>query len=154
MTEAPHDQDTHDQPVDRPRDHRGVAVLTLADCLDRLASTPIGRLAFVERGGPVVLPVNHGVDGTDIVFRTTFGSKLQVAENAARVAFEADGVDVRTHRGWSVLVKGVAGPVYEAGLIERYEALGVSAWAAVDPVQAVWIRLRAEEITGREVAPR
>src|SRR5438046_7241360 len=89
-----------------PRDHRDLAVLTLAECLDRLRSTPIGRVAFVDRGGPVILPVNHGIDGTDVVFRTTYGSKLQIAEDAGHVAFEADGIDVRTHRGWSVLVKG------------------------------------------------
>jgi nitroimidazol reductase NimA-like FMN-containing flavoprotein (pyridoxamine 5'-phosphate oxidase superfamily) len=134
-----------------PTDHRGTSVLTLEECLDRLQSTPIGRLAFLYAGGPVILPVNHGVDGTDVVFRTTFGSKLQVAEDAGRVAFEADGVDVRTHRGWSVLVKGVVSPVYEPAEVERYEGLGISAWADLDPASAVWIRLRAEEITGREI---
>ena len=137
-----------------PTDHRGVAVLTLEECLDRLNSTPVGRIAFVDSGSPVILPVNHGVDGTDIVFRTTFGSKLQVAEDAGHVAFEVDGVDARTHRGWSVLVKGVARPVYDAGDVERYEALGVSSWAGVDPAETVWIRLRPEEISGRELGHR
>jgi uncharacterized protein len=136
----------------RPTDHRGIEVLTLEECLDRLSSTPIGRLAFVTSGGPVILPVNHGVDGTDVVFRTTLGSKLQIAEDAGHVAFETDGIDVRTHRGWSVLVKGVATPVYEAEAVERYEALGISAWAGLDEGSAVWIRLRPEEITGREIA--
>ncbi|HVN10754.1 MAG TPA: pyridoxamine 5'-phosphate oxidase family protein [Kineosporiaceae bacterium] len=134
-----------------PTDHRGITVLTLDECLDRLRSTPVGRIAFTEQGGPVILPVNHGVDGTDIVFRTTYGSKLQIAEDSGHVAFEADGIDVPTHRGWSVLVKGIASPVYEREAVERYEALGISAWAGLDPTSAVWIRLRAEEITGREL---
>jgi nitroimidazol reductase NimA-like FMN-containing flavoprotein (pyridoxamine 5'-phosphate oxidase superfamily) len=138
-------------PHTAPRDHRDLAVLTLAECLDRLRSTPIGRVAFADRGGPVILPVNHGIDGTDVVFRTTYGSKLQIAEDAGHVAFEADGIDVRTHRGWSVLVKGVVNPVYEREAIERYEALGISAWAGLDESTAVWIRLRPEEITGREI---
>jgi hypothetical protein len=143
----------HAHAHDHPVDHRGVAVLTFEECLDRLRSTPIGRLAFVERGGPVILPVNHGVDGTDVVFRTTLGSKLQVAEDAGAVAFEVDGVDVRTHRGWSVLVKGVTRPVYDAEAVERCEALGISSWANLGPADAVWIRLRPDEVTGREVAP-
>jgi nitroimidazol reductase NimA-like FMN-containing flavoprotein (pyridoxamine 5'-phosphate oxidase superfamily) len=142
-----------DGPTDRPMDHRGVAVLTLEECLDRLRSTPVGRIAFVERGGPVILPVNHGIDGTDVVFRTTLGSKLQVAEDHGTVAFEVDGIDTRTHRGWSVLVKGVARPVYEADTIERYEALHVSSWAGIDPAEAVWIRLRPDEVTGRQITP-
>jgi hypothetical protein len=144
---------THEHPGSGPTDHRGITVLTLEECLDRLRSTPVGRLAFVEAGGPVILPVNHGVDGTEVVFRTTLGSKLQTAEDASRVAFEVDGVDVRTHRGWSVLVKGIARPVYEADEVDRYEGLGVSSWAAPDAAQAVWIRLRPEEITGREILP-
>jgi len=143
-----------DHSADRPKDHRGIEVLTLEECLDRLRSTAVGRLAFNDRGGPVIMPVNHGVDGTDIVFRTTTGSKLQIAEDAGRVAFEVDGVDTRTHRGWSVLVKGIAGPVYEAADVERYEELGVSSWAGFDPDTAVWVRLRPEEISGREIVPR
>lgn len=137
-----------------PTDHRGIIVLTLEECLDRLRSTPVGRIAFTDRGGPVILPVNHGVDGTDVVFRTTYGSKLQIAEDAGHIAFEADGIDVRNHRGWSVLIKGIAAPVYEREAVERYEALGISAWAGLDPASAVWIRLRAEEITGRELKGR
>jgi nitroimidazol reductase NimA-like FMN-containing flavoprotein (pyridoxamine 5'-phosphate oxidase superfamily) len=137
--------------VTRPTDRRGIDVLTLTECLDRLSSTPVGRIAFVTSGGPVILPVNHAVDGTDVVFRTTVGSKLQIVEDAGRVAFEADGMDVRTHRGWSVLVKGVANPVYEADQVARYEGLDVLAWADLDPESAVWVRLRAEEITGREI---
>ncbi len=137
-----------------PADHRGIDVLTLRECLDRLRSTPVGRLAFVDSGSPVILPVNHGLDGTDVVFRTTYGSKLQVAEDARKVAFEVDGIDTRTHHGWSVLVKGVAGPVYDPADVARYEALEVSAWAGLDAGPAVWIRLRPEEISGREIRPR
>ena len=138
-------------PGTRPTDHRGIDVLSLPECLDRLRSTPVGRIAFVTAGGPVILPVNHGVDGTDIVFRTTLGSKLQIAEDAGHVAFEVDGVDAHGHRGWSVLVKGVATPVYETDVVQRYEALGISAWAGIEPQAAVWIRLRPEEISGREI---
>jgi nitroimidazol reductase NimA-like FMN-containing flavoprotein (pyridoxamine 5'-phosphate oxidase superfamily) len=47
--------------------------------LERLQTAPVGRLAFVNAGEPVVFPVNQAVDGVDIVFRTLWGSKLQVA---------------------------------------------------------------------------
>jgi uncharacterized protein len=135
----------------RPTDHRGLAVLGLHDCLARLRSTPVGRFAFVVQGAPVVLPVNHGLDGTTVVFRTTWGSKLQIAQAAERVAFEADGFDAATRTGWSVLVQGTAEAVYEEADIERYTRLGVRTWAG-DDQDTVWVRVRPDEISGRELS--
>ena len=137
-------------PVSAPTDHRGLVVLGLEECLDRLRSVAVGRLAFVHAGSPVVVPVNHGVDGANVVFRTTWGSKLQVAEDAATVAFEVDGIDPGRSAGWSVLVKGTAEAVYDDPDIERYEAMSIPAWAGLDDA-AVWIRLRPDEVTGRQI---
>jgi CBS domain-containing protein/nitroimidazol reductase NimA-like FMN-containing flavoprotein (pyridoxamine 5'-phosphate oxidase superfamily) len=134
-------------------DRRGLVVLGLDECLRRLAFTPVGRLAFVIAGGPVVLPVNHRLDGTNIVFRTTWGSKLQIAQASEDVAFEVDTFDTATRTGWSVLVRGKASTVYEAEDVRRYETLGLRPWAGIETVEdAVWIRVRPEEITGREIA--
>ncbi len=133
-----------------PRDHRGLVVLTLDECLARLRAATVGRLAFVQHGSPVVLPVNHGVDGMTIVFRTTWGSKLQAARSAEVAAFEVDDFEPGTRTGWSVLVRGSISTVYDAHEIERYEALGVPAWAGFD-AEPVWVALRPDEITGREI---
>jgi uncharacterized protein len=137
-------------PTSRPADHRGLVVLTLQECLARLRSTPVGRFAFVVQGAPVVLPVNHGVDGTTVVFRTTWGSKLQIAQATERVAFEADSFDAATASGWSVLVQGSAEAVYEDADVERYAGLGIRSWAGTDR-DTVWVRLRPDEISGREL---
>jgi CBS domain-containing protein len=146
-----------DQPDDvrpaAPTDRRGLLVLDTDECLRRLRSAPVGRLAFVHDGDPVVLPVNHGLDGMCVVFRTTWGSKLEAAQSAGAAAFEVDGFDERTRTGWSVLVRGSLSTVYEVDDIRRYEALGVHAWAGLD-ADAVWIVLRPDEITGREIAAR
>jgi len=130
------------------RDRRGMQVLDLEDCLKRLRSTPLGRLAFVLDGTPVILPVNHAVDGSTVVFATTWGSKLSVAESAEPVAFEVDGFDRAGRRGWSVLVKGTASRVYDSSAIERYEKLLLPSWTP--PMEeVVWVAIRADEITGR-----
>jgi CBS domain-containing protein len=136
--------------VAAPSDHAGLRVLGLEECLSRLRTTPLGRLAFVSDGDPVVLPVNHAVDGNDVVFRTAAGSKLFAAERATSVAYEVDGYDVGRRYGWSVLVRGVAEAVYEDEVIDRLETLGMDSWA--DAVERpVWVRVRSEEITGREI---
>jgi CBS domain-containing protein len=138
------------QPTDRPTDRRGLVVLDLQECLARLRETRVGRIAFVERGMPVVLPVNHGVDGTTVVFRTTWGSKLDAAQAADVAAFEIDGYDEASRTGWSVLVRGRLSPAYADADLDRYAALDVPAWAAPGP-DAVWVVLRADEITGRRI---
>jgi hypothetical protein len=141
----------HPDGPERPvTDRRGLLVLDLEDCLERLRSAPVGRLAFVHKGVPVILPVTHAMDGTNVVFRTTWGSKLEVAQAAGSVAFEVDGVDESMRIGWSVLVKGTASIAYEARDIERYERLDVPAWTGLGD-DAMWIVLRAEEISGREI---
>jgi CBS domain-containing protein len=134
------------------RDHRGLVVLPFEDCLARLRSARVGRIAFVLDGGPVVLPVNHAVDGTTIVFRTTWGSKLEVARSAGAAAFEVDGFDAATRTGWSVLVRGTVSAVYDWRDIERYEALVPPAWVGID-LDPTWVALRPDEITGREITP-
>lgn len=132
-------------------DHAGLRVLGLDECLRRLRSTPVGRIALVADGDPVILPVNHGVDGSDVVFRTAPGSKLAAAQGSEPVAFEADGYETARRYGWSVVVKGIAEPVYDDVAIARYERLGVQPWAdGVD--RPTWVRVRAEEVSGREIA--
>jgi uncharacterized protein len=137
---------------EQPTDHRGLRVLGLDECMRRLRATPLGRLAFVQDGEPVVLPVNHGVDGLDVVFRTTWGSKLQVAEEAGIVAFEVDGFDADRDAGWSVLVKGTASVVYESADTDRVDQLDIRSWPGHE--ETFWVRLRPFEVTGRELTPR
>jgi CBS domain-containing protein len=132
------------------RDHRGLRVLGLDECLDRLRQAPMGRLAFMHNGGPVVLPVNHGLDEAGVVFRTTWGSKLMRAEQQGPVAFEVDGTDEDQETGWSVLVTGSASIVYESDITDRLDRLGVRSWAGVDE-DALWVRILAEDISGREI---
>ena len=102
-----------------PLDHSGMGVLSRDECYDRLRTARVGRLAFVSDGDPVILPVNHGVDGESIVFRTAPGSKLLAGDSELRVAFEVDGYDVDRRSGWSVLVRGTASTVEDVGEIRR-----------------------------------
>jgi uncharacterized protein len=123
-----------------------------ATCLALLGSVSVGRLAFVARGAPVILPVNHAVHDGCVVFRTAIGSKLDAAErdDRPRVVFEADAVEDDVESGWSVVVHGRMEPVLD--LIEQtaLERLGLRTWAE-DPSRRRWLRIRAERITGRRI---
>jgi uncharacterized protein len=135
-----------------PTDHRGLRVLGFEECLERLRTAPVGRLAFVDSGEPVLFPVNHAMDGVDVVFRTAWGSKLQVAEKSGVVAYEVDGYDSLRESGWSVVVKGTAQLVYESVDTDRFDQLSLRSWADLKGL-GFWVRIRPVEITGREVIP-
>jgi len=129
-------------------DHAGLEALPLEVCLRLLESVPVGRVSFCTDGEVVTLPVNHVVDGQDVVFRTDRGSKLSAADRRDHVAFEADDYDPRTRTGWSVLVKGRAEVVREDAEIQRLSRLGLYPWVtAVD--RPYWIRIRPISVTGR-----
>ena len=133
-----------------PTDHAGLEILPLDDCLRRLASVPVGRVGFHADGEVVVLPVNHAVDGQDVVFRTAPGSKLSSAEEHGLVAFEADDYDPQAQTGWSVVISGHAEPVYEDAQIRRLTRLGLQPWAAARE-RSFWIRIRPTSVTGRQI---
>jgi uncharacterized protein len=132
-----------------PLDHSGMGVLTRDECYDRLRAARVGRIAFVSQGDPVILPVNHAIDGESVVFRTAPGSKLLAGDSKVRVAFEVDGFDADRRTGWSVLVRGTAGTVEDVEAIERLNRIGVWPWA--DLVErAHWIRIATYSVTGRQ----
>lgn len=122
------------------------------ECRRLLETQPIGRLAFVKQGRPVVLPVNFAVDGDDIVFRTKKGSKLDVAEQAAgtAVAFECDHYEADTQSGWSVLVHGGMHPVLDLTRQSRLDKLGLHLWAD-DVERRRWLRVEIGELSGRRI---
>lgn len=131
-------------------DRGGLEILPSDECMRLLAAEPVGRVAFVSEGEPMVLPVNHRVDGWTIVFRTDLGSKLRTALLRRPVAYEVDDYDTRTRTGWSVLVRGVADTVDDDDAIERLEHLGLTPWASGQD-RPYWVRIRPEEVSGRRI---
>jgi nitroimidazol reductase NimA-like FMN-containing flavoprotein (pyridoxamine 5'-phosphate oxidase superfamily) len=126
-------------------DRHGPEVLGMDESLELLDSVPCGRLAYVDAGVPVIVPVNHGVDGTVLVVRSLDGGKLGAAIFEKPVAFEADDLDAATRTGWSVVVRGRA-EVLDGGVAER-----VDSWAVGDGASVTWIRVVPDEIGGRRL---
>jgi nitroimidazol reductase NimA-like FMN-containing flavoprotein (pyridoxamine 5'-phosphate oxidase superfamily) len=130
-------------------DRLGLEVLTPDECWQLVARAPVGRLAFAEDGGPMILPVVHGVVGRRIAFRSAGGGKLGVARMAGPVAFEVDGWDVDHHTGWSVVARGVARSAPDD--TAELDALGLQPW--IGPAdRGTWVEVVVDEITGRRIA--
>ncbi|MBS2531734.1 pyridoxamine 5'-phosphate oxidase family protein [Catenulispora sp. NF23] len=128
-------------------DERALGELSERECLDRLASTPVGRIAFSQNALPAVVPVNFVLDDGHILFRTAPGSELDTAVRGAVVAFEADDIDPGTRTGWSVLVVGRCSHETDAAVIERLDHFPLDPWLP-DPTNH-FVRICCDQITGR-----
>jgi nitroimidazol reductase NimA-like FMN-containing flavoprotein (pyridoxamine 5'-phosphate oxidase superfamily) len=128
----------------------GLEELDREECLRLLEHQPLGRLAVVVAGQPLIFPVNFAVDGNSVVLRTDHGSKLYGARHG-RAAFECDGIDRRYHTGWSVVIHGVAEAVENEVDVARLERMPLRTWSPGP--KPVWLRLRANSITGRRIPP-
>jgi nitroimidazol reductase NimA-like FMN-containing flavoprotein (pyridoxamine 5'-phosphate oxidase superfamily) len=80
------------------------------EALRLLGTVPVGRVVFTHRALPAIRPVNHIVDGHQVIFRTSASAEITTAVDGTGtiVAFEADAIDPARRTGWSVVVIGGA----------------------------------------------
>ncbi|MCB5169873.1 pyridoxamine 5'-phosphate oxidase family protein [Streptomyces bambusae] len=124
--------------------------LDRTEALRLLGTVSLGRVVFTQQALPAVRPVNHVVDGEDVVVRLHDGSALAgllapADADGVVVAYEADEIDPVTHLGWSVVVTGFARRVTDAREAARL-AGRLRSWVAPDPVQVV--RIRPDLVSG------
>lgn len=123
--------------------------LTREECMELLQyKSYVGRVAFIEGGRPMVLPVNYLADGDSVVFSTRRGSKLSRLREAP-VAFEVDASRPLRSSGWSVLVQGIAREVTDPQERESLRRGPLKSWAF--PRAEHWVRISIDKISGRRI---
>ena len=136
---------------------RTLTELDEAESLRLIAQAEIGRIAYLSRFGPAVLPVNYKWHDGAIVFRTARHSALDedlqtgISGGDYMVAFEIDDFDVLTRQGWSVLIQGPAHHLESEAERESVARAGVEPWAS--GVRELFIRIVPHRITGRRIMP-
>ncbi len=133
-------------------DRQGLGILSLEECLALIDASPVGRLAFVTDGSPLVLPINHVRLGTRIGFRSADGAKLDAATAGGEVAFEVDGWDADASTGWSVVVVGRATLATDIE-VEHYRSTNLTPWAQQVP-RDHWITIHSSRVSGRWTGER
>jgi nitroimidazol reductase NimA-like FMN-containing flavoprotein (pyridoxamine 5'-phosphate oxidase superfamily) len=120
-------------------------------CLTLLEAVSYGRLATVDAGEPVLVLVNHVVEGGDIYIRTRADARLARLTEGGRVAhavFEVDSAFPAGQSGWSVMAKGLLtrehGERRSAAVRSRLET-----WAQGE--RDVVLHLQVQQLTGRAV---
>lgn len=116
-----------------------------AECWERIARAPYGRIVTTAAGEIDIFPVNHGVDRFSIVFRTAPGTKLLELTISRQVVFEVDGID--GDEAFSVVVKGEADQFDRPADVARAEQIGITPWAPGKKDR--WVRITPRDIQGR-----
>jgi nitroimidazol reductase NimA-like FMN-containing flavoprotein (pyridoxamine 5'-phosphate oxidase superfamily) len=128
--------------------------LSYDECVTLLRSNQVGRLAMIVDGYPMILPVNYRLAETSgrtwITIRTRVGGEIDRAP--LPVAFEIDGADPFSKRGWSVLVRGTLQHVDPdaADFARRFDPgswlADRDAWLVIEPITVTGRRLHPGEV--------
>lgn len=129
-------------------DHAAPEELSRAQCLELLASVPVGRISGSMDAMPYVFPVNFAVAGEKVLIRTRPGTKRDAAMAGNVVAFEADEFGSDGSWGWSVLARGIARTLSDGEGRAAAQAVGLRSFAyTVDPDH--FLQISIDLISGR-----
>jgi nitroimidazol reductase NimA-like FMN-containing flavoprotein (pyridoxamine 5'-phosphate oxidase superfamily) len=104
-----------------------------------------GRLAVADDNRPQIFPVDYCADGTDILFRTSAGTKLGDLIANDTVAFE---VDSRSRdESWSVVITGIARVVTGAAEIAAANRAPLPSWIPV--ATYAYVKIAPSSLHGR-----
>jgi uncharacterized protein len=120
-----------------------------AECLALLAGHHVGRVAYCDALGPVVLPVNYVLDHGTVVFQISPRSTLAQHLKSGPASFQIDDFDDYNQSGWSVLVRGDAAYIDKEDLPDNDDP--PVAWA--EGQRTFHVRITAHDITGRRLLP-
>jgi hypothetical protein len=132
---------------------RKLETLPREEALRLLCSVSVGRLVFTHLALPAIRPVNHVVEGNQVVIRAYLGTAIDTAvgDNAGMVvAYEADLIDPDSHLGWSVIIVGRASRLADGLEADRYRRL-LQPW--VENGSDDVIAIRADMVDGFRLVP-
>lgn len=145
-------------------------VLSRAECEAVLTRNSVGRIAFVHRNRPDIIPIHYVFVGTALCGRTAPGTRLDEASQnfsgAWPVAFEVDEIE-GLFRWRSVIVHGNLHAAAEGDAewqrnvrdweeaMQSFRTLMPEAFTERDPTgfRDILLRIDVAEVSGREALP-
>lgn len=123
------------------------------EALALLGGVDFGRLVFTEHALPAVRPLNHILEGGDVIIRTRLGSAAAttaVPPVLDVVTYQADRIDPDDRTGWSVVVTGRASVVTDPDRQRRCAEL-LHPW--VELPMDLTLAIAAEIVRGFRLVP-
>ena len=121
--------------------------LSAEECWELLARTKFGRVAMAVAGEIDIFPIDFGIDGFDVLFRTTEGTKLVEVVLSETITLECDERDLEQGVAWSVVVKGTPELLDNYDAIDHAEQLGIHPWTGTPKDR--FVRITRTRVTGR-----
>ncbi len=118
-----------------------------AECWELLRSRKVGRVAYTDERGPMVVPITFAVGEDSVLFRVAPYSEVARQLPGARVALEVDDIDYDTRSGWSVVIRGSV----EAVDTEDLPAPEARPTPWPEGQRTLHLRLTSQVVTGRRL---
>jgi nitroimidazol reductase NimA-like FMN-containing flavoprotein (pyridoxamine 5'-phosphate oxidase superfamily) len=129
-----------------------IVELERAEALELLTSKKLGRIGFLAKDGPVVLPMNYILSGDHIIVRTVAFGVVARSAIDQKVAFEVDDVDDFLEAGWSVLVTGAGTLLSDDQLQQLKSGVVPDPWA--EGPRTLFFSIACDQVSGRRLLPR
>jgi len=118
-----------------------------AECWELVRSREVGRVAYNDERGPMVVPITFAVGEDSVLFRVAPYSDVARHLPGARVALEVDDIDYYTRSGWSVVIRGSV----EAVDTDDLPASEARPRPWPEGQRTLHLRLTSEAVTGRRL---
>ena len=118
-----------------------------AECWELLRVREVGRVAYVDERGPMVVPVTYVSSEGSVLFRVAPYSDLARHLPDRPAALETDDFDYFTRSGWSVVLRGTVETVMSEDLPPTEDR--PTPWAEGE--RSLYLRLTADSVTGRRL---
>jgi nitroimidazol reductase NimA-like FMN-containing flavoprotein (pyridoxamine 5'-phosphate oxidase superfamily) len=118
-----------------------------AECWELVRSREVGRIAYVDDRGPMVVPITFVVGEEYLLFRVAAYSEVARHLPDGRAAMEVDDIDYFTRSGWSVVVRGRVDVVNTDDLPAEGER--PTPWPKGQ--RSLHLRLTPDAVTGRRL---
>ncbi len=124
-------------------------ILGDAECVELLRSHDLGRIGLIDnQARPLILPVNYFFEDGVVAFRTSPGTKLDLAPGSF-VSFEIDEWDPSRGVGWSVVARGMARDMTEPRGSPNARIQYWPVRPLAPGTRRHWIGVWVDEISGR-----
>lgn len=123
-----------------------ILVLSDDESKELLQTQSLGRLCVLHKDEIEIFPVNYHFDGTDIVLRTSEGTKLFSLTVNKDVVFEVD--EVREDTAWSIVIRGTARTLQTPEEIRHADSLPLKPW--IPTLKYNYVAITPTQIDGRE----
>lgn len=117
------------------------------ECWELIRTREVGRVAYVDERGPMVVPITFTSGGGSVLFRVSPYSEIARHLPDARVALEVDELDDFTRSGWSVVLRGVIETVETDDLPPPHDR--PTPWP--EGQRNLHLRLTPDTVTGRRL---